>query len=60
MTSTQQDELASQDRIVGHQSIQVSAAGYRVPCGVSTIPMEPMVAGLLWPLVEDCYSLAGQ
>ena len=58
--STQQDELARQDRLVRHQSIQVSAAGYGVPCGVSTVPMEPMVAGLLRPLVKNRDSLPGQ
>ena len=60
MSSTQQDELARQDHIVCHQPVQVSAAGYGVPCGVSTVPMQPVVAGLLRPLVENRDSLTSQ
>ena len=58
--STQQDELARQDRLVRHQSIQVSATGHGATGVVPTVPMEPVVAGLLRPLVKNRHPLPGQ
>ena len=49
--STQQHELARQRDFVGHQPVQIQAAGYGETGVVAAIPAEAVVAGLLRALV---------
>ena len=39
---------------------KVHTTGYQASCIIPTVPVEPVVAGLLRPLVQDSHALPGQ
>ena len=59
LRSAQQGEFARQDAVGCFQSVQVDAAGQGATFVVLGFIEEPVVARLLWPLVQDRHPLSG-